>query len=380
MSKPSGQSKQTKKIQLHILNRMVISFIISIVGSVLINNILITIFSKISEGLEWRWLLNIFPYVLTPIFILIFTFTFLISTRKIVRDLISLEQGLQLISEGNLNYRVSVNRQDELGRVASNINHMTEQLQRQIVKERELEKSKMDMITGISHDLRTPLTSIIGYIELLRTDSFQDKAEYTRFVENAHNKATHLKKLLDDLFEYTRLTSVDTQLNLKRIDLFQLLDQLLFEFEPLALENGIHIEKNIGDYPVMAFMDSDKIARAIDNLLMNALKYSLKPGTIYIRMNRHPEHITIEIENKGTPLTNEQKDKLFERFYKVDYSRSSEGIQTGSGLGLSIARNIAELHQGSLTLQHIHNVFTFQLNLPSKVQSYNKGGHISEQI
>lgn len=366
MTKP--QSKQTKKIQFHILNRLVISFVISIVGSVCVNNILIMTVAKISDGLEWNWLLTFFPYVITPIFILIFTLTFLIATRKIVRDLVSLEQGLQFISEGHLDYRVAVNRQDELGRVATNINLMTEQLKQQIMKERELEKSKMDLITGISHDLRTPLTSIIGYIELLRTNSFQDEAEYTRFVENTYNKATHLKKLLDDLFEYTRLTSVDTQLDLRKIDLFQLLDQMLFEFEPLAMENGIHIEKDIGDSPMMTSIDSDKMARAIDNLLMNALKYSFKPGTIHIRMVMQHEHVIIEVENKGTPLTAEQMDKLFDRFYKVDYSRSSEGIQSGSGLGLSIARNIAELHHGTLTLQHEDNVFKFRLRLPSGIR------------
>ncbi|MBY0118603.1 cell wall metabolism sensor histidine kinase WalK [Paenibacillus xylanexedens] len=342
---------------------MLISLLISFVGSVGVNNMLIIAAAKISERFNWPSLLYIFPYVLTPIFIVIFTLIFLFSTRKIVRDLITLEQGLQFISEGNLDYRVPVNRQDELGRVASNINHMTEQLRLQMIKERELEKSKMDMITGISHDLRTPLTSIIGYIELLRTESFQDKAEYDRFIQNTYNKATHLKKLLDDLFEYTRLTSVDTQLDMKKVDLHQLLDQLLFE--PLAQENSIHIVKEIGDAPIMAIVDSDKIARAIDNLLMNALKYSFKPGTIHIRMSMRHEHITIEVENKGMPLTIEQKDKLFDRFYKVDYSRSSEGIQTGSGLGLSIARNIAELHQGTLKLQHTHNIFTFQISLPS---------------
>ena len=107
--------------------------------------------------------------------------------------------------------------------------------------------------------------------------------------------------MLDDLFEYTRLTSVDTQLDLRKIDLFQLLDQMLFEFEPLAMENGIHIEKDIGDSPMLTSIDSDKMARAIDNLLMNALKYSFKPGTIHIRMALQHEHVIIEVENKGTP-------------------------------------------------------------------------------
>ncbi|ETT31725.1 signal transduction histidine kinase [Paenibacillus sp. FSL R5-192] len=357
-----------KKIQINILYQMLISLLISFVGSVGVNNMLIIAAAKISERFNWPSLLYIFPYVLTPIFIVIFTLIFLFSTRKIVRDLITLEQGLQIISEGNLNYRVPVNRQDELGRVASNINHMTEQLKQQIAKERELEQSKMDLITGISHDLRTPLTSIIGYIELLKSESFQDKAEYDRFIQNTYNKATHLKKLLDDLFEYTRLNEVNTRLDLKNVDLCQLLDQLLFEFEPLAQEHGIRIEKKLGNAPIMVSLDSDKIARAIDNLLMNALKYSFKPGTIHVRMSVQHNHVTIEVENKGIPLTIEQKNRLFDRFYKVDYSRNSEGIQSGSGLGLSIARNIADLHQGTLTLKHTRNVFIFQLSLPSNIQ------------
>lgn len=118
-----------------------------------------------------------------------------------------MERGLEIISEGDLNYRVPVVRKDELGRVAFNINLMAERLQQQIVKERELESSKMEMM----------------------------------FVQNTYNKAVHLKKMPDVLFEYTRLTSVETRLDLKKIDIFQLLDQLLFEFEPIAQESGIHI-------------------------------------------------------------------------------------------------------------------------------------------
>lgn len=343
---------------------MLIRIVLSAVISVSINNLIILFFIKVGDAWDWEWFQITFPYMITPIFIGIFIFTFLMLTRKIVKDLIHLEQGLQIISEGDLSYRVTTKRQDELGRVALNINQMAERLQQQIQKERELEKSKMDMITSISHDLRTPLTSIIGYIELLRTDSFQNKEEYNRFVQNTYNKAIHLKKMLDDLFEYTQLTSMNTGLNLRKIDLFQLLDQLLFEFEPIANENGLQIVKEIGNSPVIIAIDSDKIARALDNLLMNALKYSFKPGMIFIRMTTTHENIIIEVENEGNPLEQDQRQKLFERFYKVDHSRSSEGIQTGAGLGLSIAKNIVDLHHGTLTLNHVQNVFTFQLKLP----------------
>lgn len=360
MIKHIEKSKRKKKIQLNILIRMILSLIVAVA----MNNTLIHFVFKVGNGMETEWLVNIFPYFITPFFTVIFISTFLLLTKRIVEDLKILERGLQQITEGDLNYRVPVNRQDELGRVAVNINLMTERLQQQIEKEREVEQSKMEMITGISHDLRTPLTSIIGYIELLRTESYQDKEEYNRFVQNTYNKAFHLKKLLDDLFEYTRLTSVDSQLNLKRVDLAQLLNQLLFEFEPLAEENKVYLIKDIPVNPVVTFIDSEKIARAIDNLLMNALKYSYTQGSIHVRLIADAEYSMIEIENKGIPLSEEQVDRLFERFYKVDYSRKSEGIQTGAGLGLSIARNIAELHRGALTLRHIHDVFTFQLRLP----------------
>ncbi|MEC0171464.1 HAMP domain-containing sensor histidine kinase [Paenibacillus graminis] len=360
MTKPVSQLNRKKKIQFNILIRMMLSLIIAYA----VNNTIIFLVMKAGNRMALNWLLNIFPYFITPFFMVVFIITFLALTRRIVKDLITLERGLQIITEGDLNYRVSVHRQDELGRVAFNINRMTERLQQQIIKEREIEKSKMEMITGISHDLRTPLTSIIGYIELLRTESFQDKEEYSRFVQNTYNKAIHLKKLLDDLFEHTQLSSVDSRLNIRNIDLFQLLDQLLFEFEPIAQESGIRIVKDLGNTPVVIPIDSDKIARAIDNLLMNALKYSLKPGMIGIRMRTDSDHLTIEIENKGIPLTPDQEKRLFDRFYKVDHSRSSEGIQAGTGLGLSIARNIAELHRGILTLNHAQDVFLFRLSLP----------------
>ncbi|AFH61843.1 sensor histidine kinase [Paenibacillus caseinilyticus] len=294
-------------------------------------------------------------------FVLAFIISFYQLTRRMVNYLIALADGLQIISEGNLDYRVPIIRKDELGQVAMNINLMTERLQRQMEKERKIESSKMDLITGVSHDLRTPLTSIIGYLELLRTDSFQNRDEYTRFVQNTYSKAVHLKKLIDDLFEYTRLTTPDMQLDLRPIDVHQLLEQMLFEFEPLAQENGIQLVKEIDHPPVIALMDSGKFARAIDNLLMNALKYSVKPGTIQILLRTDPQRFYIEIENKGQPLTEEQEDKLFDRFYKVDHSRSSEGIQNGTGLGLSIARNIIERHGGTLTLTHRNGIFVFTI-------------------
>lgn len=307
---------------------MVLSFIITIA----INTSLSILLFHFGNATKLDWVFNFLAYLLTPMFFIIFVITFFTLTRRIVKDLIALEQGLQIISEGNLSYRVNVVRQDELGLVALNINRMAERLEQQIIKEREIEKSKMEMITGISHDLRTPLTSIIGYIELLRTESYQDKKEYTRFIQNTYNKALHLKKLLDDLFEYTRLNSVDSRLNLERIDLSQLLNQLLFEFEPIAQENNVHLIKDIDKSPIITLIDSEKIARAIDNLLMNALKYSISPGSISIRITTDSEHCTIEIENKGTPSHRIKKTVYLTDFIRLTTQEKAREFKPGQDL------------------------------------------------
>lgn len=306
-------------------------------------------------------------YVPTIFFVATFIFSFYFLTGRVVRYLISLADGLDIISEGNLDYRVPILREDELGRVALSINAMTERLDLQIQRERKIEKSKIDLITGVSHDLRTPLTSIIGYLDLLRTSSFQDQNEQERFVQNTYNKAIHLKKLIDDLFEYTRFTSNSIKLNLKQIDVHQLLEQMIFEFEPIAQENRVSIDKDIGNTAVITAIDSEKFARAIDNLLMNALKYSITPGTIRISMKTDEQFFYITLENEGTPITKDQEEKLFDRFYKGDYSRRSEDIQTGTGLGLPITRNIVELHEGTVTLTHNDGIFVFVITVPLRV-------------
>ncbi len=298
------------------------------------------------------------------LFMCIFVATFYILTRRMVYDLVNLEKGLATIAEGDMGYRIPTEREDELGRVIQSVNTMAEQLQQKITQEREIENSKMELITGISHDLRTPLTSIIGYIELLQSASFRNEEEYQRFVQNAHSKAIHLKKMLDDLFEYTRLAWKEAQLHRETVDLTQMVNQLYFEFEPIAHEMGITAVKHIIPTPIYTQADSEKIARAIDNLLSNALRYSLTPSTIQIAMKQTDTRIMIEIANEGMPLTKEQERRLFERFYKVDPSRHDHGMQSGTGLGLSIARSIVELHGGELHFTHLGKWFTFTIELP----------------
>lgn len=227
----------------------------------------------------------------------------------------------------------------------------------------------MELITSVSHDLRTPLTSIIGYLNLLQHDDYADLDEHKRYIRNAYNKTQQLKKLIDDLFEYTRLSGGAERLSLQTIDLNGLLEQIMGEFEPIALEQGLTVRHiRMANGPVYGKVDVEKWVRAVDNLLMNALKFSLRPGDITVRLSQRDGKIVLLVENEGEPVTREQEPLLFERFYKADPSRSGHSAAPGAGLGLSIARNIVELHGGRIGLHHEHGHFTFYIELPQEEQ------------
>lgn len=300
-------------------------------------------------------------------FVCSFLFLFFLFMRRIVHHMRSLADGLMTIANGDLDFRVPALRQDELGIVAHNINYMAEQLQVTIAKQRKLEESKMELITNVSHDLRTPLTSVIGYLNLLQQDDYDDLTEHKRYIRNALNKSQQLKKLIDDLFEYTRLTSGGILPQLSAIDLGALLEQVVTEFEPIAGEFGLKVKLERAADPVIAHVDVKMLVRAVDNLLMNALKFSIKPGDIIVRLTQCEDRIVVAVDNWGEPITAEQEALLFDRFYKAEPSRSDNGIAPGAGLGLSISRTIMELHGGCIHLYHRDGHYSFCLELPTNV-------------
>ncbi|MFC4098614.1 sensor histidine kinase [Paenibacillus xanthanilyticus] len=297
------------------------------------------------------------------LFVLFFVITFYLLNYRKMRRFQLINASLGELAKGNLSVRLNTRGKDELGLIAGNINAMAEQLERQLRQERQTERAKMELITGVSHDLRTPLTSIIGYLDLLRSRSYRDEAEHDRFVQNTYNKTLQLKKLIDDLFDYTRLSSGDIRLDIRRVDMKALLGQLLTEYEPLAIERGLTLQTSLPAESVPADVDPEKIVRAIDNLLMNALKFSVVPGEVRVMLTAEPKRMRIVVENEGEPITEEQERKLFERFYKADEARSGAANREGSGLGLSIARQIAALHGGEIALTHRAGHFAFALAL-----------------
>jgi len=309
--------------------------------------------------------------ILSAIFLCSFILMFFILTRPYIRFLKAMMGGIARMAGGDLDERVPIVRKDELGQLAADINEMAAELKRQRKKEREDEISRMELITGVSHDLRTPLTSMIGYIQLLNERGYQSEEEFDKYIKHTYNQAIRLQKRIDILFEYTRLTSPVAKMQLQQIFIKKLLQQLLSEFQPLATEHGLTVEEHLPRDDFEVNMDPDKIVRALDNLLINALKFSHRPGVIRIKCYRMSNNVIIEIANKGDALTNEQEERLFDRFYRGEASRAIEesGLGAGTGLGLAIAKSIAQLHGGDLELIYKNGVYKFRLRLPMALGS-----------
>ncbi|KZE73650.1 histidine kinase [Paenibacillus elgii] len=291
----------------------------------------------------------------------VFIFLFYFLTQRKMRYIEELASGLRIIATGNLDHRVLERSQDELGSLARDMNFMVTDLQRRIEEERRAEQLKNELITNVSHDLRTPLTLIMGYLRLLHDKNFETPEQAAGYVSIAYSKSEKLKGLIDDLFEFTKLSNHDIPLHKKGVVINEVLEQLLEEYVTLSEEQQLTLIRSLPQERLMARIDVDKMIRVFENLLGNAIKYSPKPGVITFGMIRENGHAIIRISNKADALTRDELEQLFDRFYRVDKARTSE--TGGSGLGLAIARSIVESHEGSIWAESENGEIHFYVKL-----------------
>lgn len=291
---------------------------------------------------------------------------FILIIFRLTRDKIAyleyLSTCLGEISKGNLDYEIDIIGEDELAQVAKSITHMENELKYQIDAQMRVEKSKNELVTNVAHDLRTPLTSIIGYIGLVKTKGYHTEEEAGKYLEIAYNKAEKLKVIIEDLFELTKLHQQGIQLNKESISLSNLLNQLIEELMPLANEKQIEIETYIDTNHTNVWVDIGKITRVFENLIENAIKYSPEKETVYVELKSIKDHVYIAVSNPTEVISQEEIDKFFERFYRADQSRNSNA--GGSGLGLAIAKNIVELHGGEIKANLKQDLICFKVILP----------------
>lgn len=292
---------------------------------------------------------------------IVFVGLFYILTNNKMKYIEKLAKGLLEISKGNLNYKVEKSGYDELASLADNINYMSQELNNKIESERSAERTKSELITNVSHDLKTPLTSIKGYLELIKEERYKDDKQLMGFVNIAYSKSEKLESLIKDLFEYTKLTSNGIKLEKENISLNGLLEQLIDELQPIYAENNVTVDTDFTKERVMVYVDGSKIVRVFENLMVNAVRYSLKPGVITVSLKREDNRAIVSIQNKCENISSEDLSRIFERFYRVEKSRSQE--TGGSGLGLAIAKNIVELHGGKIYVDCTGDLITFTVEL-----------------
>jgi signal transduction histidine kinase len=304
------------------------------------------------------------PFYRLAVFAGTFLLTFLLLTQRKLRYLEELTGELLVISRGNLQHRVAQRSRDELGILARSINTMVTELESRIEAERRAERTKSDLITGVSHDLRTPLTSIKGYLDIVRSGHYEDPEQLERYVEIAHAKTEQLQEMVEELFEYTKLAGQDLILQRQTVSLNRLLAQITDEYIALFEPEGLSLTRDLPQGPITAAVDPDRFVRVLDNLLGNALKYSERPGTVTVSLRAEAGGAVIVVQNPhaGPHMSPEELENLFMPFFRLDPARTQAA--GGSGLGLAIARRIAELHGGRIWAESAEGFVSFHVWLP----------------
>ncbi len=299
------------------------------------------------------------------IFLALFFFVlyFLLFTRKFTAYLAEITAGIRRFAAGESAARIAVRQSNELTQIAESFNAMAEELEEIEMEEKRNEGAKNDLITSIAHDLRTPLTSVIGYLDLVTQ---KDVNEETRqhYISVAYRKAKRLQCLADDLFNYTKYGSAELTLTLAPIDAVKMVEQLTEEAYPSISENHLElvVEKKIDRAIVEA--DGTLLARAFSNLLGNAIKYGKDGKRIFLLMEpgNVPGMVCFHFINFGEVIPAKDLERIFERFYRVDAARTEEA--GGTGLGLAIAKNIIERHRGTIMVRSDLNGTEFIVELP----------------
>jgi two-component system sensor histidine kinase VanS len=227
--------------------------------------------------------------------------------------------------------------------------------------EQEAVQRKNDLVMYLAHDLKTPLTSILGYLALLRDEedvSAQNKKKYLTIVTE---KAVRLENLINDFFEIARFNLNEIVLEKSRFDFARLVEQVADEFKPLLAPKGLRIEMGNADETEL-FADPGKLERVIDNLLRNAISYSYENSAIRMNILQDENRLILQVSNQGPQIPAHKIDRIFEQFYRVDEARS--GDNGGAGLGLTIAKAIIERHNGTITAESVSELTTFTVTLP----------------
>ncbi|WP_270941172.1 HAMP domain-containing sensor histidine kinase [Romboutsia lituseburensis] len=255
-------------------------------------------------------------------------------------------EGAEKIKNGNLSYKIEVKDNDNFTTLAQNINNIGEGLENSIDKQLRSERMKSELITNVSHDLKTPLTSIINYIDLIKDEKNIQPEYINDYVNVLDSKSKRLKSLIEDLFEASKASSGNIELNIERIEFDQLIRQAIGEVEERLLQSNLDIKLNIPKEKIHINADGKRLYRVLENLLSNIAKYSLSNTRVYIDVTTENQKVKLVMKNISSYELNFDAEDIVERFKRGDESRNTEG----SGLGLAIAKDLVNIQGGNFDI------------------------------
>ena len=291
-----------------------------------------------------------------------FTF-YIIFTAPLVSYLREILKGVERIKNGDLETEIPVRFTGELGSLGQAVNEMRMELDNTRRKDAETEYRNDELITNVAHDLRTPLTSVIGYLDLLRSQEELPEDVQKKYIDIAYRKSSRMEGLVTDLFDFTRYKKHKVTLAKVPLDMQQFMEQVIDEFYPSLMDQGLSCYTKFAQEPVIVEGDGELLSRAFCNLMGNAIKYGAEGKQIQVEVESIPKQklARIAIINYGKIIPAKDIKHIFDKFYRGDAARSTDG---GTGLGLAIAKNIITMHNGEITARSGEMGTVFDVTLP----------------
>lgn len=359
-------TKELKKLKRDIaisaiIETFFLSLVVMMVACFLIDGIFNDLLASLMSSIDyynWYLIMANKKVILLIIYIFILLITaFFIIVRKLNCLTTVVENIDKIVSNPEESIKLPIN----LKIIENALNKIRIGLITSHNKAQEEENKKNDLIMYMAHDLKTPLTSVIGYLTLLEEEKELSKELRSKYTHIALEKSLRVEDLTNQFFEITRYNLHDMPINKTNIDLTILMDQLVEETYPMLQEKNLKISLK-KDKSIPYLGDGALLARAFSNLIKNAINYCYQDTTINVQIRKKEDFIILEVKNKGDKIPDYKMDKIFEKFYRISSSRNSKN--GGAGLGLSITKEIIELHNGNISVSNPKDDIIFTIKLP----------------
>ena len=380
------KNKRRKYYRTRLANRLLVQYLVALCAYVAFLTLGLIAAYEISMMIVWQpgpmyallsWVKEYLPFwILLGLGVgwLAISYFFLARPVRYLDEVLSAAEKLVHPDE------TPIHLPDAMEEVENELNLIRQQALFHARAAQEAEQRKNDMIMYLAHDLKTPLTSVIGYLSLLKAEPELPVHMREHYTGVALEKAERLEELINEFFEITRFNLTHMELERSRVDLALMLEQLVSEFQPMLQEKELTCRLQLAR-PLMFDCDPDKMARVFDNLLRNACSYSLAGSEVQITGTVEESRIKLVFVNEGREIPQERLDRIFDQFFRLDASRGTDS--GGAGLGLAIAKEIVELHQGSIRAESGGHTVSFVLELPVEAENVpqgtvKKGGNAGE--